>query len=345
MSQDTNNLQNKPKTENNDSFVDPSEIDKAALKQKKLWLFAGIAIAVVLLLVILWLIFSLRQAKQDAADSKQKEVSAQTELANANEILKDYFEDYETQFGDINAQYIQINKDNPNKVDYIIQNDSIIDKYMATKAEVEKLLAELKNERTINEAQVKKLKAEVETLRTILREYTQKINDLTYENGELKASLATTQKDLEEAQKIVNENSATIRQQNVQIERAKKLTLTGVELKPLNNKNKYEKHVKKAKNLLISFNISPNNTTDPGEKHIYARITSPEGDLLGNVGTFNYGGSSVGFTTDKTVEYAGIEIGGVEMYWPVTSTLNPGDYVVELFCDGDIIESKHFSLN
>jgi hypothetical protein len=82
-----------------------------------------------------------------------------------------------------------------------------------------------------------------------------------------------------------------------------------------------------------------------GEKTIYLRIVSPEGTLLGGAGSFSFEGGSLQCTARKTIEYSGDEVSGIHMYWDVNTTLNPGDYTVELFADNFRLVSRRFTLS
>lgn len=112
----------------------------------------------------------------------------------------------------------------------------------------------------------------------------------------------------------------------------------------LNKKGKNEKKVTKAVQLKATFTIPQNNSTPVGEKTIYMRIISPSGQLLGPGGTFPFEGGNVEYTSRKTIEYAGEEIGGVTIYWDVNTPLIAGDYTVELFADNFRLVSRQFNL-
>ena len=125
---------------------------------------------------------------------------------------------------------------------------------------------------------------------------------------------------------------------------AEKLNVTGVTLTPLKGNGKNEKNITKAKQLKVTFTIPQNNSTPVGSKTIFLRIVNPEGSLLGNAGSFPFEGGSVPCTAKKTIEYEGQEMAGVTIYWDVNTTLNPGDYTVELFADNYRLASRHFTL-
>ena len=125
---------------------------------------------------------------------------------------------------------------------------------------------------------------------------------------------------------------------------AEKLNVTGLSLTPLKKNGKTEKKVKKAKQLMVTFTIPQNNSTPVGEKVIYLRITTPEGNLLGDAGSFEFEGASVQCTARKKIEYAGEEIADIKIYWDVNTVLNPGEYSVELFAENYRLASRRFTL-
>ncbi len=100
----------------------------------------------------------------------------------------------------------------------------------------------------------------------------------------------------------------------------------------------------KAKQLMVKFTIPQNNSTPVGEKTIYMRLVSPEGQLLGGGGSFPFEGKSVPCTARKNIEYSGDEITGITIYWDVNTALTPGEYTVELFTDGYRLTSRRFTL-
>ena len=193
-------------------------------------------------------------------------------------------------------------------------------------------------------AKIKELQGEISTLRDLLRHYIAQVDSLSKENTGLKAENAEIRTVNETLSSQVQEVSQKNEALSQRMTLAEKLNVTGVSLQALNGKGKNEKNVTKAKQLKVTFTIPQNNSTPVGPKTIYMRLTGPEGSLLGNAGSFSFEGASVACTAKRTVEYAGDEIPGVTMYWDVNTTLNPGDYTVELFADNYRLTSRRFTL-
>ena len=140
---------------------------------------------------------------------------------------------------------------------------------------------------------------------------------------------------MEENKDFVTENSAFEKVENAGKKTADKPQSDTRENKSTVKKSavkngKNEKKVTKARQLKVSFTVTQNNSTPAGMKQMYVRITGPEGSLLGQSGTFSFEGGHVAYTAHKSIEYSGQEV-PVTLYYNVNTTLNPGQYTVEVF--------------
>lgn len=296
--------------------------------------------AALLLLLAGAIIFSVKQVsslRQEVADAQAQ--NEQLQIANDQLQLSNELDAINSEFQQYENQAVEL------------ANDTILAKYTAAKAKVEQLMNELKSQKATSQAEIeaksakiKELQGEISTLRDLLRHYIAQVDSLSKENTGLKAENAEIRTVNETLSSQVQEVSQKNEALSQRMTLAEKLNVTGVSLQALNGKGKNEKNVTKAKQLKVTFTIPQNNSTPVGPKTIYMRLTGPEGSLLGNVGSFSFEGASVACTAKRTVEYAGDEIPGVTMYWDVNTTLNPGDYTVELFADNYRLTSRRFTL-
>jgi len=297
---------------------------------KKPLVIGAVAVGTVILALAIYSIVEMASLKSQVSEAQalneQLQLNnEQLQLANEYEAMNAEFQQYENQ-----AQRLA--------------NDSILSKYTAAKNKVERLLKQLKDERNMSQAKIKELQGEINTLRGLLRHYIAQIDSLNKENQGLKvenAEIKNQNRELSSKVETVTRNNAVL---NERMTLAEKLNVTGVSLTPLQKNGKTEKHVTKAKQLMVTFTIPQNNSTPVGAKTIYLRLRSPEGTLLGGAGSFPFEGGSLQCTAKKTVEYGGDEISGIKIYWDVNTALNPGDYTVELFTDGYRLCSRHFTL-
>lgn len=123
---------------------------------------------------------------------------------------------------------------------------------------------------------------------------------------------------------------------------ASQLNATNISLTPLNKKGKNNKNMKKARSLLVSFNIARNVTAANGTREIFIRITTPMGEALNGGGTFNYEDRQLAYSIKRSIDYSGEETSVTGM-WPVNETLPGGSYNVSIFADGNMIGSRNFT--
>ncbi len=293
-----------------------------------MWVIA--VLAVLLLGAIIFSVFQVTSLKHQVNVAQAE--NEQLQLTNEQLSLSNEFEAINSEFRQYENQAVQM------------ANDTILAKYTAAKNKVEQLIKELNSEKTKNAKRIKDLESQIATLRGLLRNYIAQVDSLTKENAGLRAE----NQEIKSRNKALNSQVAEISGKNKTLtERmtlAEKLNVTGLTLTPLKKNGKQEKNVTKAKQLKVTFTIPQNNSTPVGAKTIYLRIVNPEGQLLGNAGSFSFEGGNVPCSAKKTIEYTGDEMSGVTIYWDVNTTLTPGDYLVELFADNFRIASRHFTL-
>lgn len=293
-----------------------------------MWVIA--ILAVLLLGAIVFSVFQVTSLKHQVNVAQAE--NEQLQLTNEQLSLSNEFEAINSEFRQYENQAVQM------------ANDTILAKYTAAKNKVEQLIKELNSEKTKNAKRIKDLESQIATLRGLLRNYIAQVDSLTKENAGLRAE----NQEIKSRNQALNSQVAEISGKNKTLtERmtlAEKLNVTGLTLTPLKKNGKQEKNVTKAKQLKVTFTIPQNNSTPVGSKTIYLRIVNPEGQLLGNAGSFSFEGGNVPCSAKKTIEYTGDEMSGVTIYWDVNTTLTPGDYLVELFADNFRIASRHFTL-
>lgn len=299
------------------------------MKNKPL-MWTVVVLAVLLLGAVIFSVFQVTSLKGQVEEANLRN----EELQLTNEQLQ-----LTNEFDAINAEFQQY-EDQATR----LANDTILAKYTAAKAKVEQLIQELNNEKTKNRKRIKELQDEIGTLKGLLRHYIAQVDSLNKENGALRAENTEIKNENRELSSRVKEVSSQNEHLNERMTLAEKLNVTGVSLTALKKNGKTEKNITKAKQLMVTFTIPQNNSTPVGTKTIYMRLTNPEGQLLGGGTSFDFEGRSLPATARKSIEYSGDEISGITIYWDVNTTLNPGDYTVELFTDGYRLTSRHFTM-
>lgn len=295
---------------------------------------AGVLVALIALIIVLIVKDNSNTVARNEAEARADSLA----IANDQLILTNEFNQLNADFNQYEGQQIYL------------KNDSLVQKYNAARMKVEGLLRELNAEKqshnkdmAASRAKIKKLEGEISTLKGIVRHYLEEIKRLGEENAGLKQEIAQVQQKNQQLSTQVTQATASNEQLTQTVQLAKKLNITGLSLNAYNKKGKKEKNITKARQLGVHFTVSPNNTAAAGMKTFYVRIISPEGSLLSGGGSFTIDGQSVQATASRNLEYANEEM-SASIYWDVNTTLTPGDYTVEVFCDGYRLASRHFTM-
>ena len=214
--------------------------------------------------------------------------------------------------------------------DLKVKNDSMT----ANLEEANKLMDQLKNERRLNYAKIRAYEKELGTLKTIMKSYLRQIDSLntvnqklTKENVSYKKQISTAQLRAEMAEERAEELNNKVRVGAVI--RARSITMQA-----LNNRGKEVTRVKNAQRLYLDFALAANELAEPGNKAIYACVTSPEGYLIANnnASPFTFEGEQKVYSAMREVDYecadlpVGIYVDG--------SGFTPGTYHIELYIEG-----------
>lgn len=285
-------------------------------------LVAVAAVAIILLGGIAWLAVSLNQEKQ-----------ANREMQELAEMDKKEMENEYKQFAD---QYSEMKTR--------INNDSIIAQLSREQLRTQELLKELKNVKSTDAREITRLKKELATCRAVIRSYVLEIDSLNRLNQNLTAENTRVKGQYEEATRQIEGLNSDKASLSEKVAIAAQLDATAIQMTPQkkDSSKKAVKKIKDAKLIVVKFNIAKNVTAQNGQRHLYVRITTPSGGVMGATGQFKYENRQLQYTMTKTIEYTGEET-SVTMYWNVNEALNPGAYNVSIFADGNMIGQKNFT--
>lgn len=224
-------------------------------------------------------------------------------------------------------------------------NDSLSALLEKEQVKTQRLLEELRMVKSTNAAEIRRLKKELANLRQIMVGYINQIDSLN------RLTVRQKQQIEEVTQKY---NAATVQISNLSEEKQtlnKKVTLaaqldaTAINMTALNEKGKIAKRIKSATKLQVTMLIAKNVTADNGERTIYVRISTPDGQLLtkNSNNTFQYEDKEIGYSVRRTIEYSGEEQ-NVTLYWDIEEYLPTGVYRVDIFESGNLIGSKNVEI-
>lgn len=301
-------------------------------KKQKILIWGGGATLLCLIALVIILIIS--NATRTSQVNEARAEMESLRLANDRLALTNEFNQLNADFNQYEDQQIYL------------KNDSLIHQYNEARLKVEGLLAELdeqKKDNAANRKRIKELEGQIATLKNIVRHYLEEIKRLGEENEGLRQEIAQVNEKNERLTSQVTQATSENKELSQTVKLAKKLNITGLSFQAYNKKGKVEKNITKARQLGVSFIVSPNNTASAGLKDFYIRILTPEGVLLGGGEFFEMDGANIAATAKRQMEYANEEL-SVSVYWDVNTTLTAGDYTVEVFADGNRLASRHFTM-
>ncbi len=304
-------------------------------KNQKIIMWGAVGVFAVMVVIVVLLLTRLSKTDGDADAAALANARADS-LALANDRLE-----LTNEFNQLNADFAQYEDQQ-----IYLKDDSIIQQYNEARDRIKGLLKDLEKEKASNSKnreRIKQLENEVASLKKIVHHYLEEIKRLGEENEGLKKEIQEVTERNEQLVSRADNAERSNAALSQEVAKAKKLTITGLSFHAYNKKNKDEKKINKATSLGASFTITPNATASAGMKTVYMRVVSPDGTLVGGGPSFSYDGGSIQSSASKQVEYDNGEV-HVQIYCPVNASLTPGDYKVEIFCDGARLGSRSFNM-
>jgi len=200
---------------------------------------------------------------------------------------------------------------------------------------------------------ISKLRKETESLRQIMRGYVRTIDSL----GTLNKTLIVEKDNVLKELTTEKGKTTTLNKEkevlNATIQKGSLLSCfnivaKGVKFKSGGKKESETSKASRVQKIKVSFSLGENKIAKAGEKNIFVRIVTPDGKEMAKNYDDNYkfifDKSSAYFAGKQALNYANKEISGVA-YCEGQSELVPGNYIIEVSCDGAIIGSTTLRLD
>ena len=228
---------------------------------------------------------------------------------------------------------------------FSVRNDSLLAKLESEQAKVQRLQEELKLTKATDQKEIQRLKKELETLRKILKTYIIQIDSLNRLNQELKNENIQIKQQYQETSRTLTQIAKEREELSHKVSLASKLDAININVKAVNDRGKEQKRLSRSTRFVISFTIAKNITAEPGERIIYVRIMTPDGNVLTKnpTDTFPFENGQLQYSIKRIIEYGGEET-PVTVYWNIEEFLMPGTYKVDIFADGNHIGSYSFTM-
>ncbi len=229
---------------------------------------------------------------------------------------------------------------------FSVQNDSLLYRLENERAKVLRLQEELRMTQASDKAEIKRLSDELATLRKILRSYIQQIDSLNTLNQELRAEKAKITDQYNRTSRTLQQVSQEREELSERVSLAAQLVATNINSKAVNDRGREQTRLSRSTQFVVSFTIARNITSEPGERTIYVRLMTPDGNVLSKDASniFPYENSEILYSMRRIVEYGGEEI-PVTMYWDIEEFLMPGTYKADIFADGHHIGTHSFQMD
>jgi hypothetical protein len=235
----------------------------------------------------------------------------------------------------------------------IVAKDALMQKDIdEKKARIEELIIEAEKHKG-DAYMLSKLRKEAETLRSIMQGYVRTIDSLNTLNQNLVAEKKTVLKQLDVEKEKQNTLVKEKEELKTTIAKGSILTCFNVSAKAVLFKKGGKKEIettkaRKTEKIKVSFSLGENKIAKSGEKTVYIRIMTPDGKELAKsydeTYKFTFNKSSGYYAGKETLNYANVEISGVT-YCEGQGEFVPGNYVIDITCDGVVIGNGSIKLN
>lgn len=227
------------------------------------------------------------------------------------------------------------------------ENDTINEALFVAQAKVKDLLLEVEQTKRVSFSKISGYQKQVTTLRGIMRDFVVQIDSLNKRNEQLMAE----NREVKEQYKRTVQEKEKLNQEKEQLQqnlkRAAMLEARELTAVALNRRSKETKFAKRATKLRIYFVLGKNATAKRGAKNIYARIMRPDQLLMAKSenDVFQFEDLKIQYSAMRQVVYEGKDL-PVAIFWDNTNeaALMPGEYIINLFADGNEIGETTVSI-
>lgn len=206
---------------------------------------------------------------------------------------------------------------------------------------IEKLIAVQKDDAY----KIRMYRKEMETLRTVLRSYIVQIDSLNLQNQELMAA----NKQLKNTSRRLSSEKEQLQEEKTQLEEIKNLAtslqVSNIKLVLLSKRDKETSRIRNATKVRVDFIIRANKVAEAGDKHIFLRIIRPDLVVLGSpeLEMISLEEEQLPASASRVITYENADL-PVSIFWTNDGEIVPGEHIVELYAEGELIGNSSFIL-
>ncbi len=192
---------------------------------------------------------------------------------------------------------------------------------------------------------IRMYRKEMETLRSVLRSYIVQIDSLNLQNQELLAE----NKQLKNTSRRLSSEKEQLEKDKTQLEEIKNLAtslqLSDIGLVLLSKRDKETSRIRTASKVRVDFTVRANKVAPAGEKTIYLRLIRPDKVVLGSpdMEMIDLGEEQIPASASRVITYENTDL-PVSIFWTNDGEIVPGEHIVELYAEGELIGNASFIL-
>ena len=230
-----------------------------------------------------------------------------------------------------------------------ITNDTLSAEIAAQKAQIEDLLVKVKKNKDLSWL-LSKARKEAKTLRSIMKGYVITIDSLNQANQLLMAENVNMTQELGEVKGQKQALESRTSELEGKLEMGSVLHVLSMSANAVylrnNGKQVETSKARKAQMVKSCFTVGANNTTDAGQRIMHIRIISPDGTVLPASepnSRFEFNGVQGVYSAKRTIDYVNNSM-EVCIFWTAEKEMTSGEYTVEVYDRGQMIEKAAFVL-
>ena len=284
-----------------------------------------IALVLLLLITNAFTLWKLSQSQNKGEAQSEQITTLSTEKDNVTKLLEDMLVQYDT---------------------LTTENDQLRAEMDGQRQKIEDLLDQVKR----GKGDIYKLKKEAETLRKIMKGYVATIDSLNQANQALTADNINLTQQLGEVSGQKQALETKTQDLEGQLSKGSVLHTTSIAAGALyvrnNGKQVETNRANKAEMVKCCFTLGENKVTKAGDKVLYMRIISPDGNVLPASepnNRFSFQGTEGEYSAKRDVNYQNQPV-DVCIFWNAGESMRTGQYQVEVYEAGELVSSASFDL-
>ncbi|MCB0791534.1 MAG: hypothetical protein H6595_07110 [Flavobacteriales bacterium] len=286
---------------------------------------ALLALVVLLLISNIVMLYLLMQSRRQEESTQQKVEQVSNEKDNVTHMLEDMLAQYDT---------------------LDTENEQLRTEMEAQKEQITQLLDQVKR----GNYSLAKAQKEAATLRKIMKGYVATIDSLNQANLQLTSEKMDLTQQLGEVtgQKEALEDRAS--KQEELISKGSLLYTTAITAGAVflrnNGKQVDTQRANKAEMVKCCFTLGENRVTRSGDKTLYMRIISPDGQVLPASeanNRFKFEGVEGEYSAKRDVNYQNVPVDAC-IFWTANDKMRTGQYIVEIYEAGAKVARTTFDL-